>query len=78
VEGQPLQLSREREIGEQVRLVGRAKMLAQLGAGWHGVGAAFAVGARVVAGSIALVGFGADSLTETLAGIILLWRFSAR
>jgi divalent metal cation (Fe/Co/Zn/Cd) transporter len=50
--------------------------LALLGVGWHGVEAAVAVGAGIVAGSIALVGFGADSLVESLAGIILLWRFA--
>jgi divalent metal cation (Fe/Co/Zn/Cd) transporter len=51
--------------------------LAWLGVGWHGVEAAVAVVAGVVTGSIALVGFGADSLIESLAGIILLWRFAA-
>ncbi|CAN5715812.1 cation transporter [soil metagenome] len=76
--GQPLQLSRKPpETSERERLVGRAKMLAWIGVGWHGIEAAVAVGAGVVAGSIALVGFGADSLIETFAGIILLWRFSA-
>jgi divalent metal cation (Fe/Co/Zn/Cd) transporter len=30
----------------------------------------------VTAGSIALIGFGADSLVESLAGVVLLWRFS--
>jgi len=38
---------------------------------------AIAVAGGVVAGSVALVGFGADSLIESLAGIILLWRFTA-
>ncbi|MEN3336767.1 MAG: hypothetical protein V7647_443 [Acidobacteriota bacterium] len=33
------------------------------------------MGAGVVAGSVALVGFGADSLVEALAGIVVLWRF---
>ncbi len=75
--GQPLRLARKQRRGERERLVGRAKTLAWLGVGWHGVEAAIAVGAGVVAGSIALVGFGADSLIETLAGIILLWRFAA-
>src|ERR687893_2367540 len=76
--GQPLQLSRKPPgIGEREQLVRRAKLLAWLGVGWHGVEAAIAVGAGVVAGSIALVGFGADSLIESLAGIILLWRFAA-
>lgn len=39
--------------------------------------AAVAVGAEVAAASIALLGFGADSLIESLDGIILLWRFAA-
>jgi divalent metal cation (Fe/Co/Zn/Cd) transporter len=58
-------------------LVRRAKQLAWLGVGWHGVEAAVAVGAGFAAGSIALVGFGADSLIESFAGFILLWRFAA-
>ena len=70
-------MSRNNEVGERERLVGRAKLLAWLGVDWHGVEAAVAVGAGTVAGSIALLGFGADSLIETLAGLILLWRFAA-
>jgi divalent metal cation (Fe/Co/Zn/Cd) transporter len=78
VSTQPLQLSRKPPgTGERERLVRQAKLLAWLGVGWHGVEAAIAVGAGLVAGSIALVGFGADSLIESLAGIILLWRFAA-
>src|SRR6188472_3708925 len=70
----PLQVqgSREREA-----LVRRAKLLAWLGVGWHGIEAGVAVGAGIVAGSIALVGFGADSLVESFAGFALLWRFGA-
>jgi divalent metal cation (Fe/Co/Zn/Cd) transporter len=34
-----------------------------------------AIGAGIVASSIALVGFGADSLVEALAGVVVLWRF---
>lgn len=55
--------------------VRRAKLLAWLGIGWHAVEAAVAVGAGVAAGSIALVGFGADSVVESVAGVVLLWRF---
>lgn len=75
---QPLQLSR-RPPGavERERLVRRAKLLAWLGVGWHGAEAAIAVGAGLVAGSVALVGFGADSLIESFAGFVLLWRFAA-
>jgi divalent metal cation (Fe/Co/Zn/Cd) transporter len=55
------------------RLVARARQLAWLGLGWHVVEAAVAVSAGVVAGSVALVGFGADSLIEAAAGIVVLW-----
>ena len=58
------------------RLVRRAKTLAWIGVTWHGVEATIAVGAGLAASSIALVGFGADSLIEALAGFIVLWRFA--
>jgi divalent metal cation (Fe/Co/Zn/Cd) transporter len=75
---QPLQLGRRpQKPAERERLVRRAKQLAWLGVGWHGVEAAIAVGAGLIAGSIALIGFGADSLIESFAGFILLWRFAA-
>ena len=59
-------------------LVRRARSLAWLGMAWHGIEAAVALTAGIVAGSIALVGFGADSLVEAMAGFVLLWRFAAR
>ena len=77
---QPSQVSRHPDkegLAGQAKLVRQARMLAWLGVGWHGIEAAIAVGAGIVAGSIALVGFGADSLIEAVAGIILLWRFAA-
>jgi divalent metal cation (Fe/Co/Zn/Cd) transporter len=58
---------------EHKRLVRRARRLAWLGLGWHVAEAAVAVGAGVVAGSVALVGFGADSLIEAAAGLVVLW-----
>jgi divalent metal cation (Fe/Co/Zn/Cd) transporter len=61
---------------DRERLVRRAKALAWLGVGWHGIEAAIAVGAGLAAGSIALIGFGADSLVEAFAGFIVLWRFA--
>jgi divalent metal cation (Fe/Co/Zn/Cd) transporter len=62
---------------ERDRLVGRARLLAWLGIGWHAVEAAIAVIAGLAAGSIALIGFGADSVVESVAGLILIWRFAA-
>jgi divalent metal cation (Fe/Co/Zn/Cd) transporter len=61
---------------DRPRLVRRAKALAWIGVAWHGLEAAIAVIAGVVAGSIALIGFGADSLIESVAGVVLLWRFA--
>ena len=57
------------------RLIQRAKLLAWVGVGWHAVEAAVAIGAGVAAGSIALIGFGADSLVESAAGFVVLWLF---
>src|SRR5215210_7180660 len=75
---QPIQLVRKPpQAEERQKLIGRAKVLAWLGVGWHGIEAAVAIGAGLAAGSIALLGFGADSLIESAAGIILLWRFAA-
>ena len=42
--------------------------------GWNMVEAGVAIGAGWFAGSIALVGFGVDSLIESLSGSVLLWR----
>jgi|SRR5262245_43521801 len=58
------------------QLVARARFLAWLGLGWHGIEAAIAIGAGITAGSIALVGFGADSVIEAIAGFVLIWRFA--
>ena len=59
-------------------LVRRAKLLAWSGNAWHLVEFAIAVGAGVAAGSIALVGFGIDSLIEGIAGFVIVWRFGVR
>jgi divalent metal cation (Fe/Co/Zn/Cd) transporter len=56
-------------------LVRRARFLAWLGIGWHAIEAMVAAAAGLAAGSIALIGFGADSVVESLAGLILIWRF---
>src|SRR4051794_33446942 len=58
---------------ERARLVRRTRWLARIGLGWHVVEAAVAIAAGVVAGSVALIGFGADSLIEAAAGVVVLW-----
>jgi divalent metal cation (Fe/Co/Zn/Cd) transporter len=54
-------------------LLDRARRLTHLGLAWHALEAAVAIGAGVVAGSIALLGFGADSVIEAGAGLVVLW-----
>jgi divalent metal cation (Fe/Co/Zn/Cd) transporter len=65
-----------RRAPERATLVRRARLLAGGGVAWHGLEMAIALGAGIAAGSIALIGFGADSLIEALAGGIVLWRFA--
>jgi divalent metal cation (Fe/Co/Zn/Cd) transporter len=60
-------------VAERAHHVHRARWLARIGLGWHLVEAAVALAAGVVAGSVALVGFGADSLIEAAAGVVVLW-----
>ncbi len=62
---------------ERGRLVRRARLLAWGGNSWHVVEFAIAVAAGIAASSIALIGFGFDSLIESLAGFIIVWRFAA-
>jgi divalent metal cation (Fe/Co/Zn/Cd) transporter len=57
----------------RAHLVRRARLLAWVGLAWHVAEAAIAVAAGVAAGSVALVGFGADSLIEAVAGLVVLW-----
>jgi divalent metal cation (Fe/Co/Zn/Cd) transporter len=54
----------------------RARLLAWAGNAWHLVEFAIAIGAGVAAGSVALIGFGADSLIEGLAGFVIVWLFT--
>jgi divalent metal cation (Fe/Co/Zn/Cd) transporter len=64
--------------GERKRLERKARLLAWGGIAYHFVEFAIAVAAGVAAGSIALIGFGADSLIEALAGFVVLWLFTGR
>ena len=61
---------------ERARLERRTRLLAWVGIGWHGIEFAIALVAGLAAGSIALIGFGADSLIEALAGGVVLWLFT--
>jgi divalent metal cation (Fe/Co/Zn/Cd) transporter len=54
----------------------KAKLLSWLSLGYMALEGAVAIGAAVAASSVALLGFGLDSVIEGLASIIVVWRFS--
>lgn len=61
---------------ERRALLGRrAQLLAGTSVAYNAVEAVVAVSAGVVAGSVALVGFGLDSVVEVSSGLIILWQF---
>lgn len=53
----------------------RAQLLAATSVAYNAAEAAIAIGAGLVAGSIALIGFGLDSIVEVSSGLIVLWQF---
>lgn len=55
-------------------LVKRGRRLEYLTIGWNSLEGIAAIGAGLLAGSIALVGFGFDSLIEVSSGAAVLWR----
>ncbi|NUR98908.1 MAG: cation transporter [Kribbellaceae bacterium] len=60
---------------ERVRLGRRARLLAGASVAYNVVEAVVAVSSGLVAGSVALVGFGLDSVVEVSSGLIILWQF---
>jgi divalent metal cation (Fe/Co/Zn/Cd) transporter len=68
----PATISAER-YGE---LAHRVKLLSWLSLGAMTIEGAVAITSGIVAGSIALVGFGLDSAIEGFASTIIIWRFS--
>lgn len=52
----------------------RGRNLEYLTIGWNSLEAFAAIFAGILAGSVALVGFGVDSIIEVSSGAIILWR----
>lgn len=63
---------------ERARLGRRAQLLAGASVTYNLVEAVVAISAGIVAGSVALVGFGLDSVVEVSSGLIILWQFRHR
>lgn len=58
-------------------LLKHALRLEYLTVGWNVVEAFIAIGAGLAANSVALVGFGIDSVVESVSGGVLIWRLRA-
>jgi divalent metal cation (Fe/Co/Zn/Cd) transporter len=70
-------LSAAHSNGHREVLVARGRKLEYLTIGWNTFEALVALASGVVAGSVALMGFGLDSAIETASAVILLWRLRA-
>lgn len=62
-------------VTDRARLGRRAQLLAGTSVAYNAVEAVIAITAGLVAGSVALVGFGLDSIVEVSSGLIVLWQF---
>jgi cation diffusion facilitator family transporter len=60
--------------GRRVILHRRALQLEYFTVGWNVIEAGVAIAAGIVAGSVALIGFGFDSAIEVTSAVGLLWR----
>jgi divalent metal cation (Fe/Co/Zn/Cd) transporter len=58
-------------------LIQRGERLEYFTIFWNTLEGLLSVGAGMLAGSIALVGFGLDSFVEVISGSVLLWRMKA-
>jgi divalent metal cation (Fe/Co/Zn/Cd) transporter len=63
---------------ERARLGRRAQLLAGASVSYNLVEGVIAIAAGLVAGSVALIGFGLDSAIEVSSGLIILWQFRHR
>ena len=61
---------------DYLRAVRKVKFLSWLSLAWMGAEGTIAILAGILAGSIALVGFGIDSAIEGFASAIIVWRFT--
>lgn len=63
---------------DRLRLAARARLLSWLSLAYMTAEGAIAVVAGVLAGSVALIGFGLDSAIEGFASAIIIWRFTGQ
>src|SRR2546425_3168369 len=71
--------TRRREDGsmERVALLRRGLALEGMTVGYNALEGIIAIAAGLAAGSVALTGFGIDSVIEVTSGVVLWWRLRA-
>ena len=62
---------------DRTSLLKHALRLEYLTVGWNLVEAVIAIGAGAASNSVALLGFGVDSVVESISGGVLIWRLRA-
>jgi divalent metal cation (Fe/Co/Zn/Cd) transporter len=72
----PSQLIIRSDDGTRSRLAARARLLSWLSIGWMTLEAGVAIVAALLAGSVALLGFGLDSLIELASAGTILWLYT--
>jgi divalent metal cation (Fe/Co/Zn/Cd) transporter len=75
---QPIQLDVRipRRDEAWLRAARRARILSWISLVWMGAEGVLGIALGVLAGSIALIGFGLDSLIEGVASLVIVWRFT--
>jgi divalent metal cation (Fe/Co/Zn/Cd) transporter len=68
--------ARDEPSAEWLAAAKRARLLSWVSLVWMGAEGAIAITAGIVAGSIALIGFGIDSAIEGVASLVIVWRFT--
>jgi divalent metal cation (Fe/Co/Zn/Cd) transporter len=61
---------------ERLRLAARVRLLSWFSLGYMALEGGIAILAGILAGSVALIGFGVDSAIEGFASAIIVWRFT--
>jgi divalent metal cation (Fe/Co/Zn/Cd) transporter len=54
----------------------KARLLSWVSLAWMSLEGGVAITAGILAGSIALIGFGIDSAIEGVASVVIIWRFT--
>ncbi len=70
--------TRRGELDDRLPLLRRGRQLEVFTVAWNSAEGVVSIVFALLAGSIALIGFGVDSLIETSSGLVLLWRLQTR